>query len=107
MFGKHGGQLFSRMPYSMFHTDRPSSVNYNFLSAEEDLLAQLGACLRLMSDDMGDNTQVNESLIADKEKENHRTLKRNNETRAVYRQPCLSLSRQLLGGVSSVQFSSV
>ena len=39
----------------MFHTDRPSSAKYNILSAEEEKLAQLGACLCLMSDDMGDH----------------------------------------------------
>ena len=37
------------------HTDRPSSTKYNTLSAEEVKLAQLGACLRLMSDDRGDH----------------------------------------------------
>ncbi len=55
MFKKHGGQLFSRTPYLVFHTDRPSSAKYNILSAEEEKLAQLGACLHLMSDDMGDD----------------------------------------------------
>jgi hypothetical protein len=37
------------------HTDRPSSAEHNVLSAEEATLAQLGARLRLMSDDMGDH----------------------------------------------------
>ena len=55
IFRKHGGLLFSRTPYSVFHIDRPSSAKYNILSAEEEKLAQLGACLRLMSDDMGDH----------------------------------------------------
>ncbi len=58
MFRKHGGQLFSRTPFSVFHTDRPSSAKYSILSAEEEKLAQLGACLRLMSDDMGDHPLV-------------------------------------------------
>ncbi len=42
----------------MFHTNRLSSAKYNILSAEEEKLAQLelGACLRLMSDDMGDHS---------------------------------------------------
>jgi hypothetical protein len=39
----------------VFHTDRPSSAKYKILSAEEEKLAQLGACLRLMSGDMGDH----------------------------------------------------
>jgi hypothetical protein len=55
MFRKYGGQLFSITPYSVFHTDRPSSAKYNILSAEEEKLAQLGAWLRLMSDDMGNH----------------------------------------------------
>ncbi len=55
MFRKHGGQLFSRTPYSLFQTDRPSSAKYSILSAEEETLVQLGARLYLMSDDMGDH----------------------------------------------------
>jgi hypothetical protein len=30
-------------------------MKYNILSAEEEKLAQLGACLRLMSDNIGNN----------------------------------------------------
>ncbi len=55
MFRKHGGQLFSRTPYSVIHIDYPSSGKHNMLSAVEEKLAQLEACLRLMSDDMGDH----------------------------------------------------
>ncbi len=50
---KHVGQLFSRTPYSVFHTDRSSGAKYNILSAEEEKLAQLGARIRLISDDVG------------------------------------------------------
>jgi hypothetical protein len=50
----HGGKHFSITPYSVFHADRPSSAKHNILGAEEDKLAQLGACLRLMSGEMGD-----------------------------------------------------
>ncbi len=39
----------------MFHTDRSSGVKYGILNAEEGIFAHLGACLRLMSDDMGDH----------------------------------------------------
>jgi hypothetical protein len=31
MFRKHGGQLFSRTPYSVFHTDRPIIAKYNII----------------------------------------------------------------------------
>ena len=55
MLRKHGGQLFSRTPYAVFHTDRPSSAKYNILSAEKEKFAQLGMSLRLMSEDMGDH----------------------------------------------------
>jgi hypothetical protein len=51
MFGQH----CSRTPYSVFHTDRPSSAEYDILSAEEEMPKQLGARLQLMSDDMGDH----------------------------------------------------
>ena len=53
MLRKNGGQLFSRTPYSVFHIDSPSSAKYTILSAEKEKLAQLGACLRLMSGDIG------------------------------------------------------
>ncbi len=46
---------YSRTPYSVFHTDRPSSAEYDILSAEEKMPKQLGARLHLMSDDMGDH----------------------------------------------------
>ncbi len=49
--GKHD----SRAPYSVLHTDRPSSAEYDILSAEEETPEQLGARLHLMSDDMGDH----------------------------------------------------
>jgi hypothetical protein len=55
MFRKHGGQLFSRTPYSVFHTDRPSNAKHSILSAEEEELAQLRALLCLISGDMGDH----------------------------------------------------
>jgi hypothetical protein len=55
MLRKHGAELLSRTPCSVFHTDRPSSAKYSILSAEEEKLALLGACLRpIMSGDMGD-----------------------------------------------------
>ncbi len=47
------GQHDSRTPYSVLHTDRPSSAEYVILSAEEVTPEQLGARLHLMSDDMG------------------------------------------------------
>ena len=39
----------------MLHTNRPSSAEYDILSAEEETPEQLGARLHLMSDDMGDH----------------------------------------------------
>ena len=54
-FRKCVGQPYSRTPYSVLHTDRPSSTEYYILSAEEDTPEQLGARLHLMSDDMGDH----------------------------------------------------
>ncbi len=43
-----------RIPCSI-PTVRLSGAKYNILSAEEEKLAQLGACFRLMSKDMGDH----------------------------------------------------
>ena len=39
----------------MLHTDRPSSEEYDILSAEEETPEQLGARLHLMSGDMGEH----------------------------------------------------
>ncbi len=39
----------------MPHIDRPSSAEYDILSAEEETPEQLGARLHLMSDDTGDH----------------------------------------------------
>jgi hypothetical protein len=51
-FRKYVGQLYSRAPCSVLHTDYPSSVEHDILSAEEETPAQLGARLHLMSNDM-------------------------------------------------------
>ncbi len=39
----------------MLQTDRPSSAEYDILSAEEETPAQLGARLNLMPGDLGDH----------------------------------------------------
>ncbi len=61
-FRKPGGPPLNRTLHSVLHTDRPSSEErseeYNTLNTEKETLAQLGACLRLMSDDMGDNSKT-------------------------------------------------
>ncbi len=49
------GQHYSRAPYSVIHTGRASSAEYDILSAEEDTPGQRGARLHLMSGDMGDH----------------------------------------------------
>ena len=54
-FRKCVGQPYSRTPYSVPHIDRPSSAEYDILSAEEETPEQLGARLHLMSNDMGDH----------------------------------------------------
>ncbi len=46
MFGQH----YSRAPYSVLHTDLPSSAEYDILSAEEEMPEQLRTRLNLMSD---------------------------------------------------------
>ncbi len=46
----------------MLHTDRPSSAEYDILSAEEETPEQLGARLHLMSDDKGDHLVMIELL---------------------------------------------
>jgi hypothetical protein len=54
-FRKCVGQPYSRIPYSVLHTDRPSSAVYDILSAEKETPEQLGARLHFMSDDIGDH----------------------------------------------------
>ncbi len=49
------GQHCSRAPYSVLHTDRPSSAEYDLLSAEEETPDQLGARLHFMTGDMGEH----------------------------------------------------
>ena len=53
-FSKCVGQPYSRTPYSVLHTDRPSSTEDDILSAEEETPEQLQARFHLMSDDIGD-----------------------------------------------------
>ncbi len=46
---KYVGQPYSRIPYSVLHTDCPSSTEYGVSSAEEETPEQLEARLHLMS----------------------------------------------------------
>jgi hypothetical protein len=54
-FRERVGQHYGRTPNSVLHADRPSSAEYDILSAEKETPEQLGACLHLMSDDLGDH----------------------------------------------------
>ncbi len=52
-FRKIVGLPYSRTSYSVLHTNRPSSAEYDILSTEEETPEQPGARIHLMSEDMG------------------------------------------------------
>ncbi len=52
------GQHYRKTPYSVLHTDRPSSAENIFLSAEEETPKGHSARLHLMSGDIGDNPAI-------------------------------------------------
>jgi hypothetical protein len=57
-FRKFVVQHYIRYLYSVLHTDRPSSAEYDILSAEEEMPEKPGARLYLMSGNMENHPEM-------------------------------------------------